>query len=231
MTRRHLFTRTAAGLGTSLLQGILATVAVASDITAQTVIEIRRSPADVAAAGIKLVAANDPEYAATLQMILADDAPLIAPLLRYSILVINGSSQRLRAISVNFQWKDAEESSRGRSLTLTAMTLPEDPTELAPGEIRLISPIPFANQYIAVSPANRKTFLQNAPLASGGANATVTQVSSGTLPTALQKEADALASMTDFRAFVEGVVFHDFSYVGSENLLTFIQRGRPEVHR
>ena len=111
------------------------------------------------------------------------------------------------------------------------MTLPEDPHELALGETRLITPVPIANQYIAVPPAGRKTSFQDAHLASGGGNATVTQVSSANLPTILQQEADALASMTEFRAFVEGVVFDDFSYVGSENLLTFIQRGRPEVHR
>ena len=231
MIHWRLLKAAAARLGTSLLNGVLATVVVASSVTAQTVIEIRRGPADVATAGIKLVAANAPEYAATLQTVLADDAPLIAPLLPYSVLVVNGSTQKLRAISINFQWKDAEDNSRGRSLTLTAMTLPDDPTELTPGETRLITPIPIANQYIAVSPANRKTFFQDAHLASGGANATVTQISSANLPAVLQQEADALASMTDFRAFVEGVVFHDFSYVGSDNLLTFIQRGRPEVHR
>ena len=231
MTRRRLLKAAAAGLATSLLQWILATVVVSTIVTAQTVIEIRRGPADVASAGIKLVAADDPEYVATLQTILADDAPSLAPLLPYSVLVVNGSPQKLRAISVNFQWKDAEENSRGRSLTLTAMTLPEDPTELAPGEIRLITPISVANQYIALPPANRRTFFQNAQLSSGGANATVTQISSATLPTVLQQQVDALALMMDFRAFVEGVVFHDFSYLGSENLLTFIQRGRPEVHR
>ena len=231
MTHCRLLKAAAAASETSLLQGILVTVVVSTIVTAQTAIEIRRGPADVAAAGIKLVAANAPEQAETVQTILADDAPSLAPLLPYSVLVVNDSPQKLRAISVNFQWKDAEENSRGRSLTLTAMTLPEDPTELAPGEMRLITPIPLANQYIAVPPANRKAFLQSGQLGSGAANATVTQVSSAALPTILQQEANALASMTDFRAFVEGVVLHDFSYLGSDNLLTFIQRGRPEVHR
>jgi hypothetical protein len=231
MTRCRLLKAAAAGLGMSLLRGVLATVLATSIGTAQSVIEIKPGPADVVASGIKLVAANDPEYAATLQTIIADDASSMAPLLPYSVLVTNGSTQKLRAISVNFQWKDAEESPRGRSLTLTAMTLPEDPTELTPGGIRLITPVQIANQYIAVPPANRKTFLQNAQLAGGSGNGTATQISSATLPTILQKQASALASMTDFRAFVEGVVFDDFSYVGSENLLTLIQRGRPEVHR
>ena len=103
MTRRRLLKAAAAGLGTSLSQGILATFIAASNVTAQSVIEIRRGPVDVPAAGIKLVAANDPEYSATLQTILADDTQLMAPLLPYSVLVLNGSTQKLRAISVNFQ--------------------------------------------------------------------------------------------------------------------------------
>lgn len=68
------------------------------------------------------------------------------------------------------------------------MTLPEDPTELARGEIRLITPIQLANQYVAVQPANRKTFFQNVQLSSSVANATVTQLSSTNLPTVLQQE-------------------------------------------
>jgi len=54
MTRRRLLKAAAAGLGTSLSQGILATVIAASNVTAQSVIEIRRGPVDVPAAGIKL---------------------------------------------------------------------------------------------------------------------------------------------------------------------------------
>lgn len=80
MTRRQLLKAAARGWGTSLLQGILATVVGSRNVTAQTVIEIRRGPADVATAGIKLVTADDPEYAPALQMILADDAPSMAPL-------------------------------------------------------------------------------------------------------------------------------------------------------
>jgi hypothetical protein len=229
MTRRQLLRTIAAGFGTSLLQGLLLTVIVSSLVTAQTVIEIRPGPADVAATGIRLVATTAPEHTATLQTILSDDAPLMAPLLPYGVLVVNGSQNKLRAMSVNFQWKDAEGLPKGRSLTLTAMALPEDPSELAPGGVLLFTPAQMANQYIAVPAANRKAFLQHTQLSN--ANATVTQVSSAALPTILQQEASALADMSDFRAFVEGVVFHDFSYVGSDNLLTILQRGRPEIHR
>jgi hypothetical protein len=229
MTRRQLLRTIAPSFGTSLLQGQLLTLMVSSLMTAQTVIEIRPGPADVAAAGIKLVATTALEHTATLQTILSDDAPLMAPLLPYGVLVVNGSPNKLRAISVNFQWKDAEGLPKGRSLTLTAMTQPEDPLELAPEGVLLFTPVQVANQYIGVPAANRQTFLQQARFSN--ANTTVTQVSSAALPAILQQEASALADMTDFRAFVEGVVFHDFSYVGSDNLLTILQRGRPEIHR
>ena len=115
MTRRQLLRTIAAGFGTSLLQGLLLTVIVSSLVTAQTVIEIRPGPADVAAAGIRLVATTAPEHTATLQTILSDDAPLMAPLLPYGVLVVNGSQNKLRAISVNFQWKDAEGLPKGRT--------------------------------------------------------------------------------------------------------------------
>jgi hypothetical protein len=72
MTRCRLLKAAAAGLGMSLLRGVLATVLATSIGTAQSVIEIRPGPADVVASGIKLVAANDPEYAVESHGLIPD---------------------------------------------------------------------------------------------------------------------------------------------------------------
>jgi len=178
---------------------------------------------DVEATGIKLVPATDSGRTALLNAILARDADLIAPVLPYSVLLVNGSSHKLRAIGILYQWKDADGHPRGSVRVLGAMQ-PQDPAQLSPGDVRFFSPLQEVNQYLAASTTDRQDgkFIDEAG---------VTSVSD-TLPLLIHEEATNLAAVSgSFTASIEGIVFEDFRYLGSDNLLRFLQRTRPQIHR
>ena len=199
-------------------------------MTAQPLVQINPVSADIAATGIKLASINDPEYTATMAAILAEDTSTMAPLLPYGVLFINGSN-KLRAVGVGWQWRNAAGRPRRFILILTAMSQPEDPLEIAPGAVRLYTPVGIANEYLALPSINRKGFLQNTQTASG---ARVSPLIPGTdLSSAIQERLAImdLVGATDLHAFIEGVVLHDFSYLGSGFSLPSLQRDEPKVHR
>jgi hypothetical protein len=74
-----------------------------STMAAQTSVQIQPSTLDVAATGVHLVSLKDIGHTKTVEAILGEDREVLAPLLPYAVLVINGSSRKLRACGIRFQ--------------------------------------------------------------------------------------------------------------------------------
>ena len=73
-------------------------------MTAQPLVQIQPSTLDVAATGVHLVALDDIGHTATVEALIGQDGQMIAPLLPYAVLAVNGSSRKLRAVTVRWTW-------------------------------------------------------------------------------------------------------------------------------
>lgn len=188
------------------------------------VVKILPSTLDVGATKVRLLALSDD--AAKTKEILADDEQALAQILPYSVLLKNESARKLRAIGVRFSWTDADGSPKGLILTMTMMMHQDDPSQIAPGGYQLFTPVSAVNQYLTQAPEARKRgrFQQSSP--------SVGQYSSLSLAQTVQQGLDGLAIPPDskFEAFIEGVVFDDYSYVGSKRLLGTLQRHNNLIH-
>jgi hypothetical protein len=67
-------------------------------------------------AGIQLLPANTPEHQGEVKQVLADDADLVAPLLPYSVLVVNHSGRKLLGVGVDYHWPGLHGQLRGSAI-------------------------------------------------------------------------------------------------------------------
>jgi hypothetical protein len=180
---------------------------------------------------VRLLALSDD--AAQTKAILGDDAAALAPILPYSVLLKNESTRKLRAFAVRFSYQSTEGTNppraqtRGLTLTLTAMNA-NDPDQISPGGFQLFTPVQVINQYLAESAEARrgKQFGQQPTTPS------VSRYTTLTLAETIQQGLDRLMIVpgTRFEAFLEGVVFEDYSYVGSPRLREILVRKNSLIH-
>lgn len=190
-------------------------------MAAQPLVQIQPGPADIAAAGIKLAAINTPEHARKVAEILGDDANLLAPLLPYSVLLVNGSTKRLRGIGIFFRWENPEIAPRAYGLILSRGLDPEYSLRLPlPGEIKIFTPSPSATGYLSIPPPRRRQPLSGS-----------TVIMATSFQDALQQDISRLSKYTNFRASIDGVLFEDYLYVGLSNVFGMLQGDNPEIHR
>ena len=192
-------------------------------MAAQPLVTIQPAPADIAATGVKLMPIDAPEHAAALSAILEDKANLIAPLLPNSVLVVNGSSKKLRGIGVFFKWSNPK-SPRGTMVVMTSLDKGDDPRQTKPGEIELFTPVRVANIFFSRSAANRKAS------ASAAVN-TVASSATTDFNNLVQQGINELAGLSGVQATIESLSFEDYSYLGSDSTLRMLQRHYPEIHR
>ena len=86
---------------------------------------------------------NDIGHMKAVEAILGKDRELLASLLPYAVLAVNGSSRKLRAVSIRFQWKNTEGHPRQNILSLTAMSSENDPGQILPGAAHVFTPAGF----------------------------------------------------------------------------------------
>jgi hypothetical protein len=181
---------------------------------------------DVAATKVRLISlADDP---AKTKEILGDDEQVLAPILPYSVLLKNEGPRKLRAVGVRFSWITADDPRHPRSLvlTLTAMAHANDPDQIGPGDYQLFTPVQAVNQYLAQSPQDRKRGHFGQP----PATASVGRFSPLTLAETIQQGLDQLMIASGFEAYLDGVVFEDYSYVGEPQLREILVRRNSLIH-
>lgn len=92
-----------------ILKGLVVAAIFSSIVAAQSqIVQIQQSTLDLAATGVHLVPLDDIGYTATVEAILGEDRAMMAPVLPYGVLVVNGSSKKLTAIAVTFRGLNAE---------------------------------------------------------------------------------------------------------------------------
>jgi hypothetical protein len=211
MAKRFLFT-------------LLLTATLSSIMAAQPLVQIQPNTLDVAATGVQIIALNDIGHTATVEELIGQDGAMIAKLLPYTVLVVNGSSRKLRAVTVRWTWKKSTGKPGGITLTLTAMSHADDPTQLGPGDGQLFTPIQSVNQYLGLQHRLRRG---SATVVSGaGVNQAPVDYSS-----IIPKRLGLMDIASDVQAFLEGVVYENYSFVGSDRLFGSLQRYEPKVHR
>jgi hypothetical protein len=166
-------------------------------------------PADASAAGITLVSAAQPMIAGVLIEIVGGEGELIKELLPFSVVLLNGSSKRVLATSVNFEWTNAQGDHTNRYFVLTSY---DGVYALEPGRGRLFVLQRRLNTYFA-KPADARG---------------VMPPDYSSLISAISAD---LAGVTNLKINVAGVVFDDFSFVGSEPIFRRLRADRPEIHR
>jgi hypothetical protein len=182
-------------------------------------VSIRPPTLDVAATKVRLLALSDD--AAKTKEILGDDEQALAQILPYSVLIKNESVRKLKAIGVRFQWFAVGDTRYPRKLILT-LTMDSEPEQMIPGGYRLFTPVQAVNQYLSQSPSARK----------GGhfRQAVGQQHTSLTLADTIQQGLDRLQIASGFEAYLEGVVFEDYSFVGSPMLRQALVRYNDLIH-
>jgi hypothetical protein len=211
-------------------RGLLLTAIFTSTMAAQISVQIQPSTFDVAATGVHLVSLNDIGHTKTVEAILGEDREVLSPLLPYAVLVVNGSSRKLRALGIRFQWKNTEGHPRQNVLTLTAMSSENDPGQILPGAAHVFTPIGFVNQYLAMQPIKRKPFLQNSQI--GTTSSASVQLAPGTnFASFAQQKLKDLKIAGGVNVYLEGVVYDDYTYVGSDRLFGPMQGYESKVHR
>jgi len=203
-----------------LALGLLSLAAFAQTPQNPMTVNIRPPTLDVATTKVRLLALADD--AAKTKEILADDEQALAQILPYSVLIKNESARKLRAVGVTFRWNDGSRIPSSLTLTLTAMAHEADPDQIPPGGYRLFTPVQAINQYLVQSPEVRK----------GGhfRQASVGQRPPSSLADTIQQGLAQLMIAGGFEAWLERVVFEDYSYVGSPRLLGSLQRYNNLIH-
>lgn len=207
-------------------KGLLVTAIFTSTMAAQTSVQIQPSTLDVAATGVHLVSLSDVQHTRTVAAILGEDRGVLAPLLPYAVLAVNGSSRKLRAVGIRFRWNNTEGRPTQNILSLTAMSSENDPGQMLPGAAHVFTPVGFVNQYLAIEPIKRKPFPQHTQI--GTTNST----SVGTnFALVVQQRLRDLKITGGVNVYLEGVVYDDYTYVGSDRLFRPMQRYQSKVHR
>ena len=200
-------------------------------------VNIRPSTLDVAATKVRLLAI--PEHADKAKEIMADDEQALTPIVPYSVLIKNESDRKLKAVGVRFRWPNDKKVPPTKSLILmlTMMMHAEDPTQLAPGGHLLFTPVSVINQYLALAPEDRKKgYFQTSSRPSAappGSSSIGQQLAYPSLAETMQQGLGrfGIQSTSEFEALLEGVVFEDYSYVGSEQLFQSLLRYNNLIHR
>jgi hypothetical protein len=175
-------------------------------------------------AGIELVPLDTPEHQGAVKQILAEDAALVAPLLPYSVLLVNHSTRKLLAVGVEYHWLDAGGDYGGMQSVITYFSEGAKVTPV--GGIVLFTPSHAANLYLSLDAAKRRKvpagvgITPSTPLPTAVANEIAEITGPGPLP-----------GYTKFRAAIDCVVFEDYQYIGSSNAFQLILRNHPEVHK
>jgi hypothetical protein len=211
------------------------------------IVQIKSSTSDLAATGVHLVPLDDIGHTATVEAILGEDRPMVAPILRYGVLVVNGSSKHLTAFGVGFMGLSADGQKRRLIITTSAFpsatalkAFPPDIAPLvkgaispiAPGASLLFTPESWVNQYLNLPPGKRQSFLG---ATSGGYVRSGVLIPGNDFPSFIKQRMSILpifgGGPGDFQAYLEGVAFDDDSYAGSQMMLDGLKRDRPGLHR
>lgn len=208
-----------------ILKGLFVAAIFSSIMAAQPLVQIQPSALDVVATGVHLVSLDDIGHTATVEALIGQDREMIAPLLPYAVLVVNGSSRKLRAVGVRWRWKKSDGKPSGITLTLTSMSREDDPTQLAPGDGKLFTPIQSVNQYLGLQHRLRRGQQAAAPAGASVGRAPVDF--SSIIPNRL----GLMDIASDVQALLECVVYEDYSFVGTAKLFSSMQRYEPRVHR
>ena len=210
---------------TPFLRGLLFVAIFSSIMAAQPpTVQIQPVTLDVAATGVQIIALNDIGHTATVEELIGQNGAMIAPLLPYAVLVVNGSPHKLRAVTVRWTWKKSTGKPGGITLTLTSMSRADDPTQLVPGDGQLFTPIQSVNQYLGLQHRLRRGSATKV----GGASVSQAPVDYSSI---IPKRLGLMDIASDVQAFLEGVVYEDYSFVGSDRLFSSLQRYEPKVHR
>lgn len=118
------------------------------------------------------------------------------PMLPYTVLVVNGSSRKLRAGTVKWQWKKSNGRPGGITLTLTSMSSADDPSQMKPGDGMLFTSVQQVNQYLSLTPAHRKN--PNGMVVAGDAGIGQAQPD---LPAVIQKPLGLMDVTATFKPF------------------------------
>ena len=209
---------------TQILKGLLIAGIFSSIMAAQPLVQIQPSTLDVAGTGVQIIALNDIGHTATVEELIGQDGTMVAELLPYTVLVVNGSSRKLRAVTVRWKWKKSNGKPGGITLTLTSMSRADDPTQLVPGDGQLFTPIQSVNQYLELQHRIRSG---RATAVSGTGVRQAPVDYSSIIP----KRLSLMDIGSDVQAFLDGVVFEDYSFVGTDRLFGSLQRYEPKIHR
>jgi hypothetical protein len=207
------------------MKWLLVAAILSSVMAAQPLVQIQPSTLDVAATGVQLVSLDDIGHTATVEELLGQDGAMVAKLLPYTALVVNGSSRKLRAVTVRWTWKKSTGKPGGITLTLTSMSRSDDPTQMVPGDGQLFTPIQSVNQYLGLQHQIRRGGSTTAASGGGVGRAPVDYNS------IIPKQLGLMDIASDVQAFLDGVVFEDYSFVGTDRLFSSLQRYEPKVHR
>jgi hypothetical protein len=105
------------------------------------------------------------------------------------------------------------------------MSNEDDPTQMKPGEGKLFTPVQQVNQYLSVQPA------QQGNINRVDAGGVVVGQAQPDLPAVVQNLLPLMDIHGDVHAFLEGVVYEDYSFVVSDRLFGSLQQYEPKVHR
>jgi hypothetical protein len=166
-------------------------------------------PPEILATGVTLVPATHPSVASSLNAIAGEEIAVIQKLLPYAVILANGSSKRLLATSVSFEWANAKGEHRGRYFVLTTY---DGLYAIEPGQTRLFLLQRGLNTHFA-KPSTARGAMQPdyAPL--------------------IDSIVGDLAGASSIKASVAGVLFEDFLFLGAEQVFRSLQADRPEIHR
>ena len=204
-----------------LLAAILSGIA-----TSERLVQIQPSNLDVAATGVRLVSLDDIGHTATVEAIVAQDGPILSTILPYGVLVLNNSNRSLRAVNIKFQWTNTGGHTRSLWLTLASTESPS--TFIAPGHAEILTPVGVVNQYLARDPAKRHA---SPGRISNGTGTVTGQPPATAFPQIIKQQFDHMAVGKDFQANIEGVLYDDYTFVGSDRSFEGMQSHEPKVHR
>jgi hypothetical protein len=189
-------------------------------------VQIQPSSLDVAATGVYLASLDDIGHSATVEAIVGQDGPMLSTILPYGVLVLNNSNRSLRAVNIKFQWTNTGGHIRSLWLTLASTESPS--TFIAPGHAEVFTPVGVVNQYLARDGAKRKA---SPGQISNGTGTVTSQPPATAFPQIIKQQLDHMAIGKNFQANIEGVVFDDFTFVGSDRSFEGMQSHEPKVHR
>ena len=211
-----------------ILKGLLVAVIFRSIMAAQPqIVQIKPSTSDLAATGVQLVPLDDIGHSATVEAILAGDtAPMLAALLPAGgVLVVNGSSKKLKIVSVAFRGPDKDQADRMAKLVIT------EELPVASGASLVFTPGSLLNHYLAASSNDRQKLFPAGAQTASSPSAGAAPSTAADFPSFVKESMSRLPMTKFLEAYLAGVAFDDNTFVGSDFVLGPLQRSMPEIHR